>query len=225
MKPWSYSTLEKFETCPRQYHEIKILKTVVEEESEHQLWGKEVHTAIENYIAGGGKAKTDLPEKMWHWRDVIDKIVAMPAREMLTEVPVSLNESFQPVEWESEHCWTRGVIDLLVLGNRSAIVLDWKTGKRKATEQLKLYAAYVFALYPHIDVVHTALVWLKERRIDKATIKREEVPEIWGKFIERAARLKSAFERDSWPERPNGLCKAWCPIVQCQFNGLREAQL
>jgi hypothetical protein len=222
MKPWAFSTLEKFETCPRQFHEIKILKSVVEPESEHQLWGKQVHSAFENYIKGGGKPKAQLPEKMKHWQNIVDNLFSMPARQILTEVQVALDRNFQVVAWDSDQCWTRGVIDVLVLGSTSAIVLDWKTGKRKPTEQLKLYAAYVFAVYPKVNVVSTALVWLQSRRIDKDTIVRSDAPGIWQGFIERAARLKSAHERDSWPERPSGLCRAWCAVTQCKYNGKGE---
>jgi hypothetical protein len=220
MKPWSFSTLEKYETCPRQFHEIKVLKSVVEPESEHQLWGKDVHTSFENCIRSGGA--TPMPVKMKHWQLLADKIIAMKGATILTEVEVALDSNFRAVEWDSPLCWTRGVIDVLVLGKTSALVIDWKTGKRKPSEQLKLYAAYVFALYPHVDVVHTAYVWLQSKKIDKDFVERRDVYAIWQKFIERAARLKSAYERDSWPEQPNGLCKNWCAVTQCSYNGRRE---
>jgi hypothetical protein len=222
MKPWSYSSLDRFETCPRQFHEVKVLKSVVEPESEQQLWGKEVHSAFEQYINGGGKPKVQLPDKMKHWQSLADQLLAMKGAAIYTEVQVALNGDFQPCEWDDEACWTRGVIDVLVLGKTSAIVLDWKTGKRKPTEQLKLYAAYVFALYPNIEEVHTALVWLQEKRVDKDMIERREVSFIWQGFVERAARLRSAYERESWPERPSGLCKRWCPVTKCEYNGNRD---
>src|SRR5580765_7051056 len=211
MKPWSYSNLEKFENCPRQFHEVKVLKSVVEPESEHQLWGKRVHTAFEDCIKSGGKVP--LPEGMKHWQSIVDKVLAMEGAQIFTEVEVALDGNLRPAEWDN--CWTRGVIDVLVLGETSALVIDWKTGKRKPTEQLKLYAAYVFALYPRIKIVHAALVWLQEKRIDKETIKRSESYNIWQGFIERVARLRSAYQRDSWPERPSGLCKNHCPIRSC----------
>ena len=220
MKPWSYSTLDKFETCPRQFHEIKVLQSVTEQESEQQLWGKDVHTAFEECLKSGGQVR--LPDRMKHWQSLADKVLAMKGAQILTEVEVALDGNFRACEWDSPRCWTRGVIDVLVLGETSALVIDWKTGKRKPTEQLKLYAAYVFALYPRIKVVHAALVWLQEKRIDKETIKRSESYNIWQSFIERAARLRSAYQRDSWPERPSGLCKNHCPIRSCAYNGRRE---
>jgi hypothetical protein len=218
MKPWSYSNLEKFENCPRQFHVVKVLKSVVEPESEHQLWGKRVHTAFEDCIKSGGKVP--LPEGMKHWQSIADKVLAMEGAQIFTEVEVALDGNLRPAEWDN--CWTRGVIDVLVLGKTSALVIDWKSGKRKPTDQLKLYAAYVFALYKQINTVHTALVWLPARQIDKETIRRIDVPAIWQRFIQRAARLRIAYENERWPERPSGLCKNYCPVTACPYNGKRE---
>ena len=50
---------------------------------------------------------------------------------------------------------------------KNAIVMDYKTGKRKPTEQLDLYAAYVFHHYPDVQEVTTVFVWLKEKKLDK----------------------------------------------------------
>lgn len=220
MKPWSYSTLTRFETCPRQYYEVKVAKNFIEVESEQQLWGKEVHTAFEDSIKSNGVIP--LPEKMNQWQPLVDKVLAMSAREILAEVPVALDANFRAVDWDSEQCWTRGVIDLLVIGDTTAVVIDWKTGKRKPTQQLKLYAAYVFAMYPRVDVVHAAFAWLPSKQMDKESIARSEAPTIWQGFIERVARLRSAHERDSWPERPSGLCNGWCPVSTCQYWNARS---
>jgi len=221
MKPWSYSTLDKFETCARQFHEVKVVKSVVEPETEWQLWGKEVHTSFEDCINSNGVVP--LPDKMKHWRPLIDKVLAMKGTTILTEVAVALDGNFRSVEWDSPTCWTRGVIDVLVLGKTSALVIDWKSGKRKPTEQLDLYAAYIFALYPHIKIVHTAAVWLQDKKIDKKTIKRSETYAIWQGFIERAARLRAAYQHDAWPPRPSGLCKRHCVVTACAYNGRKEA--
>ena len=98
---------------------------------------------------------------------------------------------------------------------------SYKTGKRKLTDQLSLYAAYMFAHFPEIQTVQNGFVWLKDRKIDKETVHRSEVPVIWNKFLPKVRKLESAYERDSWLPRPSGLCKAWCPCTGCEFNGRR----
>ena len=49
MKPkaWSFSALDTFKTCPRQYEAKYVSKSVQEEKSEQMLWGERVHKAFE----------------------------------------------------------------------------------------------------------------------------------------------------------------------------------
>lgn len=211
MRPWSFSNLEKFETCPRQFYEVKIAKSVQEPPTVHTVWGKEVHTALENRIKHG----TPLPEGMTQWEGIAAKAAALPG-EKHTELAVALDRAFQPTDWDT--AWTRGVIDLAVIGDTTAAVVDWKTGKRKPTQQLDLYAAYVMALHPRIERVTTAFVWLKEQKTTKGEVTRDDYGGVWGEFLTRAARLEKAYERNSWPERPSGLCNGWCPVRACIFH-------
>lgn len=212
---WTYSQLDKFETCPRQFYHVRVLKDVVEPPTEHTIWGERVHTALEERVKNG----TPLPEGMTHWEPIAAKLAALPG-EKLCEHKMALDRSFQPAEWKD--AWTRGIADLLIVNRNKAAVFDHKTGKRKPTEQLKLYAAYTFAHFPSVDEVTTAFVWLKEKKIDKQTFYRQQIPELWEGFLQRVAKLESAHERDSWPARPSGLCRGWCPVTKCEFNGKRR---
>lgn len=214
MPPWTYSQLESFETCPRKFYHLKVARDVVEPPSPHAEWGTRVHTALENYV----KAGTPLPEGMTQWNDIIGKIAKLTG-EKHCEMKMALDKNFQPADWKQS--WTRGIADLTVLYGSNAATIDYKTGKRKPSEQLDLYAAYTFAYYPKVERVTTMFVWLKERRVDKKQVHRDELPVIWQSFLPRVAKLESAYERESWPERPSGLCKAYCPIYTCKFNGQR----
>jgi CRISPR/Cas system-associated exonuclease Cas4 (RecB family) len=209
MRPWSYSNLEKFETCPRQYYELKVAKSIVEPEGEAAKWGKLVHSAFEYRI----RDKVPLPAAMQKWEPFAKKIEALPGQKFC-ELEVALDASYQPTEWAK--AWTRGVIDFVGVAGSTAVVIDYKTGKRKPSEQLRLYAAYIFALHPEVNKVSTGFAWLQSNKLDREMIQREELPVVWRGFIERAARLKSAFDRESWPERPSGLCNGWCPVKQCR---------
>jgi hypothetical protein len=212
MPSWTYSQLESFETCPKKFYHLKVARDIVEEQGPHAEWGTRVHTALEEYVKKGDA----LPDGMTQWAPLMDKITRLPG-EKLTEFKFALDKNFQPAEWKQS--WTRGIADLLVIKDDKAVVMDYKTGKRKITEQLDLYAAYTFAYYPEVKTVTTAFVWLKEKKIDKTPIKREDTPIIWQKLIPRVRKLESAYERDSWPERPSGLCRGWCPVLSCKFNG------
>lgn len=212
MPPWTYSQLDSFETCPRKFYHLKVARDIVEPSSPHAEWGSRVHTAFEAWIKHG----SPLPEGMTQWQSLAEKLAKLPG-EKLCEQKMALDKNFQPTDWKTS--WTRGIADLLVVHKDRAVVADYKTGKRKPTEQLDLYAAYTFAHYPQVKVVTTAFVWLKDRKIDKKEVTRDEVPIVWSGLLPRVRKLESAYERDSWPERPSGLCRAWCPVTACKFNG------
>jgi hypothetical protein len=208
---WTFSRLESFESCPKKFYHLTVVKDVVEPPSDAIKWGHLVHTAFENLIKDG----TPLPDTMQHWSGIAAKLLQLKG-EKLTEQPMALTKAFQPAEWGN--AWTRGIADLLVIDGDTATVIDYKTGKRKPTEQLALYAAYVFAAYSGIKTVKTAFIWLKEKKIDKEVFSREQLPEIWQSFLPRVRRLEIAYEKGAWAPKPSGLCRGWCAVKQCEHN-------
>lgn len=214
MPPWTYSQLESFESCPKKFYHLKVARDVIDPPSVHAEWGTRVHSALEDYI----NKKDPLPDGMAQWGPLMAKIDDLKG-DKLTEFKFSIGKDFQPTEWKQS--WSRGIADLVVVNGSKAVVMDYKTGKRKPTEQLELYAAYTFAYFPEVQNISTAFVWLKEKRMDKAKVSRDELPVIWQKMTPRVRKLESAYERESWPERPSGLCKGWCPVLSCKFNGQR----
>lgn len=208
---WTYSQLDSFETCPKKFYHTKVKRDFVEPPTVHTEWGTKVHTAFENFMLTGEL----LPEGMTQWQSLANKIAKLPG-EKLTEHKYALNRDFQPTDWKG--AWTRGIADLVVTYKSSAVVMDYKTGKRKPTEQLLLYANYIFHHHQQIDRVTTGFVWLKERKIDWKPVERKELPIIWQQFLPRVAKLESAYERDKWPARSSGLCNGWCPVTSCEFN-------
>ena len=212
---WTYSQLDTFENCPRKFYHLKVKRDIVEPPTVHTEWGTRVHTAFEDFIKDG----VMLPEGMEQWQTLAFKLAKLPGAK-LCEQAYALDRNFQPTEWKG--AWTRGIADLVVIHGDKAVVADYKTGKRKPTEQLDLYANYVFAHHPEINKVTTGFIWLKEKKIDWTPRERADVPIIWQNFVPRVNKLESAYERDSWPAKTSGLCKAWCPVLSCEFNGRKN---
>lgn len=207
---WTFSQLEKFETCPKQFYHVRVAKDVIEPQTEATLWGSKVHTAMEDRIRDG----TPLPEGMEQWEGFAKQICAMPG-EKLAEEKMALDKSFQPADWDN--AWTRGIADMLIVHGSKAATLDYKTGKRKLTHQLMLYAAYTFAYYPEVETVTTGFVWLRDKKIDRETFTRADISTIWGTFLPKVRKLEIAYEKDKWIARPSGLCNGWCPVKSCEF--------
>lgn len=212
---WTYSQLDSFESCPKKFYHLKVARDVVEPPTVHTDWGKKVHTAFEEFMLTGAT----LPEGMTQWQNLASKIASLPGKK-LTEYQYAIDRGFQPTDWKNS--WSRGIADLVVIHKDKAAVMDYKTGKRKPTEQLDLYATYVFSHHPEVTQVTTGFVWLKERRIDWKTIQKDEVSKIWQGFLPRVAKLESSYERGKWPAKTSGLCNGWCPVTSCEFNNRRH---
>ncbi len=208
---WTYSQLDSFETCPKKFYHTKVVRDFPEPPTVHTEWGTKVHTAFEEFVLHG----VMLPEGMTQWQTLANNLAKLPGQK-IAEQKFAIDKNFQPTDWKQ--AWSRGIADLVVINGKHAATLDYKTGRRKPTEQLELYACYIFHHYPEVEQVNTGFVWLKDRRIDTKKINRQEVPIVWQQFLPRVAKLESAYERDKWPARSSGLCNGWCPVTSCEFN-------
>lgn len=212
MKRWTFSSLDKFVTCPKQYYHLRVARDFVDPPSPQKDWGDLVHRCLEMYVKEG----KPLPKGMTQWKSFVDKLLRLPG-DVYTEEPFAIDRNFQPCEWDD--AWSRGIADLFILHNDRAVVLDYKTGKRKDSDQLCLYALYVFAHHPQVEFVHTCFAWLKDQKVDKQTFHRSEISDLWAKFLPIVSRLEIAHDKNQWPPRPSGLCRRWCPVLSCEHNG------
>lgn len=216
-KPWSYSALTAFETCPKRYQLTRVTKQVVEKQTEATLWGNKVHKALELFALG----KQPLPEEMQEYGRYVEKILSYEGRRVVEE-RVALTKDFRPTTWMAKDVWVRGIIDIGVVGSDTAYLLDWKTGKhRPDSDQLKLFAALAFAKYPWVSKVVTGFIFLKPKKFEKEKFTRKQLPEIWNDFMPRLSRLAIASVEDKWVPKPSGLCRNWCPVGRslCEYCG------
>jgi hypothetical protein len=215
--PWSYSSLTAYETCPRRYYLTRVTKDIVEPETDATRWGTEVHTALENRVKDG----IPVPDSMKKWERLADR-VKMYGGEVFTERQYALTADFKQTGWRDADAWVRGIVDVGVLLGDRAVIADWKTGKVKTdSDQLKLFAAFVFHTEPGVEKVNTGFVWLAHKKITSEKFVRGDVSRVWQGFIPRVRRVEIAYEADKWEPRPSGLCKAWCPVgkARCTYCG------
>jgi hypothetical protein len=216
---WSFSSLTAFETCPKRYYHLRVAKDIVDTPHESTVWGQDVHKHLENRAVHA----TPLPPAISKYETLVKPILDSPG-EKLVEKQFAITRDFRPTGWSSPDTWYRGVVDIGVISatGYKALLLDWKTGKRKNNpDQLKLFAGLAFAHYPEVKIVTTGFVWLKENKIDKTSYPREAVPMIWGEFAPRVDRMDAAFASNKFPPKPSGLCRAHCPVPRrlCEFSG------
>lgn len=215
--PWSYSSLQAYETCPRRYKLTKISKVVKEPMTDATLWGNEVHRALEHAVKGTNA----LQPRFKAYQPVVDRIRA--AKGIVeTERNFALTAAFRPTDYWAPDAWVRGKADVTITRAKTGYLFDYKTGKPKEDQdQLNLFAAVLLAEKPFLERVHTGYIWLGHDKVDPATMEREAAPIIWRDFSSRVARMAASAERDDFPPRPSGLCREWCPVGKknCEFCG------
>lgn len=206
MKPWSYSSLKHFEQCPKSYNAQRNLKTHKQEEREYLTWGHAVHKDCEDRI----NIKKPLPSHLQHLEPVIQGLEAT-GKLMIAEMEFAFTKDWTPTRYWAKDAWTRGKIDVLLIGKDDAIILDWKTGKRRPDfGQLEYYALAVGLL--GIKNIRGHFVWIKTKESDSCDIDQRIIDHVKQLFTAKAARLEHAFETNEWPAKTSALC-AYCPVV------------
>lgn len=211
--PWSYTSLDDFVNCPKAFYEKRVIKSVVEEQSEQMLWGNQVHSAFEHYVKSG----KSLPDILQMHEPYLQKLATL-GDQRHTEKKIALNLKGKPCGFFDKDVWFRGVIDYHALEGDTAHVVDYKTGKPHTKfEQLKLFALWILSAYPHIDRVKTCFYWTQTMAQTSHIVERQSIPQVWGEFTPNLRQYAQAFKQDIWQPRQSGLCNGWCPVTSCEF--------
>jgi len=213
---WSHSALKDYEGCARRYYEVKVLNKYPFQETDATRYGVEVHKAIEEYIKDG----TPIPAAYAQFQPTVDALLKKPGRK-LAEHEMALTKTLQPCDWKAKEVWVRGIADILIVNddNLTAWVGDWKTGSNKYPDQdqLVLMSLMVFAHFPHIRKVNSALLFIVKNSMVKMQMLREQAEATWWKYRERTARLEASYANNVWHPTPTPLCR-WCQVTGCEFN-------
>ena len=219
IKPWSFSRIKAFEQCPKKFYHLKIAKDYTEPQTEAMSYGTAFHLAAEEYVRDG----KPIPTQFEFAKDALDALMAKRG-EKLCEIKMGLTEDLEACSFWSRNVWFRGITDLLILNNdkKLAWVIDYKTGKSAKYAdkgQLELMALATFKHYPEVETVRAGLLFVVSNDLikDNYTIEQEET--MWTKWLSKYSDMETAFENDTWNPNPSGLCKAWCPVLECPHNG------
>jgi hypothetical protein len=217
---WSFSSLKDFEQCNRRYHEVRVLKKYPREDTEQSIYGNNVHTAAENYVRTGA-----IDEAYAFMKPIVDALTTKDGKK-LTEVKMALTVGLEPCPWKDSAAWVRGIADLMILddANGMAWVVDYKTGSAKYPDkdQLDLMSLLVFAHYPQIVQVNSALIFVVKDVFIKHKRFITEVDTLWWAYRNRVAKIEKSTANGVWNPKQSGLCKKHCPVLTCEFNGRNQ---
>ena len=215
---WSHSSLKQFETCQRQYYEIKVLKKWPFEQGEQALYGEQLHEAAEMYVKNG----TPIPPQFAFIQPVVDALLAKKGTKY-PEHEMALDENLNVVDWKDPNVWVRGIADLLIIDDEEGIAwcVDYKTGSDRYPDknQLDLMALMVFKHFPMVTEVRGALLFVVKNSIVKHKVTRDQEEALWWKYRERVASIASCMDTGVWRPKQSGLCKKWCQVLTCEYNG------
>lgn len=213
----SHSALKRYENCPHQYNQIVVTKQVNDIQSKAGAYGEAMHKAIELRVAYG----TPMPPNFSQHEQLADFISQIPG-EKHAELKLGIKIDLTPCEFFDPECWFRGIVDLVILRESHAIVIDYKTGKYRGGDgQAERCAALVFAHFPGVEQVDSRFIYFKDRHLAKDTFVRDDLSHLLADTNKVVADIEHSLANNSWPKRPSGLCRGWCPVKSCVHNGAR----
>jgi hypothetical protein len=215
--PWSFSRIKAFDTCPKQFYHVNVLKQFPFVETEAMRYGTEFHKAAEEFIRDG----TPVPDRFGFARPALEVLAARPG-EKLCEQKLGLTDRLEPCDFFAKDVWFRGIVDLAIIDGDRAYIVDYKTGKsaRYAEKgQLELMALAMFRHFPQLKEVKAGLLFVIANDFVRAKYERSGSKELWKKWLSEYGKMEAAFENGVWNPKPSGLCKRHCPVTDCPHNG------
>jgi hypothetical protein len=209
---WSFSSLKDYVNCPRQYHEVKVLKRFNKHATQEMLYGTAIHKACEDYVAEGKPLEKDQQR----FKPVLDTLLDIPGVR-LPEYKMALDNKGKPCSYTKGY-WVRGIADLVIIDKDVGYIIDYKTGSNKYPDpkQLKLMALMLFAHFPDLQRIKAGLLFIVHEAFVDEEYTRDQVEDLWEAFRPDLARLQASFDNDVWNPKRTPLC-GYCPVKTCEF--------
>jgi hypothetical protein len=211
---WSFSALKEYVNCPRQYHEVKVLKRYEKKVTQQMTYGTEVHKACEDYVGQG----RPLAKNYQHFQPILDSLLEIDGIHY-PEYEMGLYRDGTACAFDDPERYVRGIVDLLIVDGETAYLVDYKTGSNKYPDpkQLKLMALMTFAHFPEVNKIKAGLLFVMHESFMDEEYTRDQIPKLWSYFESDLERLNHSYENDVWQANPTPLC-GWCPVKSCEFH-------
>lgn len=217
---WSYSSAKLFETCPRKYEAERITKEVKFTDNEATVFGKEVHTAAEEFIRDG----KPLDPRFGWMLPTLDRLNHIEG-EKFCELKLGVKKvdgRLEACDFFDKQVWMRGIADLVIVNGTTGHCIDYKTGKSSRyadPRQLALMAAAMFLKFPQLERIKAALLFVIAGDLVKTEYKRENAFDIFAELDGLLTQRDAAYANNVFNAKPNGLCNRFCGVTSCVHNG------
>ena len=210
---WSYSRLKNWRSCPYKHQQVDLLRKYTES-NEQLVYGNKVHKAFADALTG----KSPLPREFDVWEKWVKMIKLLPG-DLLVEQKFAVDRSLSATEYFGPKVWMRGIGDAIKIDGTRAAAIDFKTGKMKHdSEQLVLMAQCLFSHHSELEKIRATFIWLQDDAITSDNYTREDVANAWKNgLLAEVEEMEQAAQTQHYPKHPSGLCKAYCPVSDCEF--------
>lgn len=218
---WSPSSIKAYQTCP-----LKAWGTYWNpnappyKSTPATEYGEKVHKALELAIG----SSMPLPGELTYLQKWVNSVNNLPGVKSC-EGKFAFNRNWERVDYFAPDVYGRTVVDLLVYTSpESVCAFDWKTGKSRydTNEQLVIELIAAETVNPNITNFQAAYIYTEEDKLgekltfDKATLQREK------NLIQNQINLmEESYNAKYFEPTKNGLCKNYCDVLTCPYNGKR----
>ena len=223
---WSYSALKEYEICPRRYYECRVTKAWGQDKTPELDRGDALHLAMKHRVMKG----TPLPME-FSYMETWAKGLTATSDPIYCEMKLSVDKDMKLTPYFDKRTWLRGVIDYAQISPlptdgrismKVATVVDYKTGRPKEDDtQLALNACLMFAHADDVVGINTSFLWTEYNDTSRTAFMRRDAKGIWNDIKPRVAVLEQAVAAGEFPPTKNKLCREWCPVLSCEYNGKR----
>jgi hypothetical protein len=203
--------LADFENCPQKYFRKYVLKDLPREKASAAMQhGIDTHNMMERAVKYGAPLAVGTPAIAQQYLDQLKPFKPQ------AEVKLAVDQFGDPVDFFSRAAVGRGKADILVVGETTGVIADWKTGKvREDVFELEVFGYLASRLLRHVKKWTGVYVWLKDEKVGKPHAldpvgAQRRISQIW-------QTIESCNLKENWPTNENPLC-GWCPVKTCPFN-------
>ena len=209
---WSAATLESFTMCPQRFYRTQVIKDIEAKPTPAADYSNQFHELLGQALVGN-----PFPEKFARFQHMVDLVRALPGEHSVFKT-LAVDRQLKPCSLDK--AWVKTTVDCVVANGREAVLFFWKTGQKEPSDASKLSAAIYFCLNHESVTIHIRTFWLRAGVVEKETFTRDQLPELWRMFVPAYKRLLEAHETGVWKATPCGLCKKYCEVKECRFNGV-----
>lgn len=221
VKPLSFSAIKEYEQCPYKYYNMKYhADKYPYKQGAEAARGERIHKEFEDYIKHNKPLETAV-----QWQSFMTEIDALDGTKH-TEYKMAIDwQANKTAYFKGKNIWLRGQCDLLVDFGKSAIILDYKTGKSKYadTGQLKMMSMMAFIHFPKIEHIEAGLMFVDEDKCISASYERSQQQEYLDHWFSRSAEIvksvnnyRADIPTRAFPQRNSVLC-GWCSVTDCPY--------